>query len=78
MRQESKIEIRRKARIIRGVTNLLVNDVSYICSDADDFDLVALRESIPEFKDTIEKLIDHVAELEYMVYLSTQREPCRE
>lgn len=73
MKQAAKVEIRRKARIIRGTTNLLVNDVSYICSDADDFDLVALGESIPEFKATIEQLVDHVAELEYAVYLSRQK-----
>lgn len=74
MRHDTKLDIRRKARMIRGTTNLLVNDVSYICSDADDFDLIGLGESIPEFKETIEQLIDHVADLEYAVYLSKHGE----
>jgi hypothetical protein len=75
MKQDVKIDVRRKARMIRGTINLLVDDASYICSDADDFDLVGLRESIPEAKETVEKLIDHIADLEYAVYLSTNEGP---
>ena len=74
MLQDAKIDVRRKARMIRGTINLLVDDASYICADADDFDLVGLRESIPEAKETVEKLIDHIADLEYAVYLSTNKE----
>lgn len=75
MKQDVKIDVRRKARMIRGTINLLVDDASYICSDADDFDLIGLRESIPEAKETVEKLIDHIADLEYAVYLSTNEGP---
>lgn len=75
MKQDVKIDVRRKARMIRGTINLLVDDASYICSDADDFDLVGLRESIPEAKETVEKLIDHIADLEYAVYLSANEGP---
>lgn len=71
MKQDAKIDMRRKARMIKGTVNLLVDDASYICSDADDFDLIGLGESIPEAKATVEKLIDHIADLEYAVYLST-------
>lgn len=71
MKQEVKRDMRRKARMIRGTINLLVDDASYICADADDFDLIGLGESIPEAKATVEKLIDHIADLEYAVYLST-------
>ncbi len=75
MRQDAKMDMRRKARMIRGTINLLVDDASYICADADDFDLVGLRESIPEAKATVERLIDHIADLEYAVYLSTHEGP---
>lgn len=71
MKRDVKLDMRRKARMIRGTINLLVDDASYICADADDFDLVGLGESIPEAKQTVEKLIDHIADLEYAVYLST-------
>ena len=65
-----KLEMRKKARTIKGLVNLLQNDATYICADADDFDLVGLGESIPEMKDTIQKLIDYVMELEYDLYLT--------
>jgi hypothetical protein len=65
-----KLEVRRKARTIKGLVNLLQNDATYICADADDFDLIGLGESIPEMKDTIQKLIDYVVELEYDLYLT--------
>ena len=65
-----KLEMKKKARMIKGMVNLLQNDANYIYSDASDFDLVALNESIPEMKDTIQKLIDYVVELEYDLYLS--------
>lgn len=71
MKQEVKLDMRRKARMIKGTVNLLVDDASYICADADDFDLIGLGESIPEAKATVEKLIDHIADLEYAVYLLT-------
>ena len=66
----AKLEMRKKARTIKGLVNLLQNDATYICADADDFDLIGLGESIPEMKDTIQKLIDHVVELEYDLYLT--------
>jgi hypothetical protein len=66
----AKLEMRRKARTIKGLVNLLQNDANYICADADDFDLIGLGESIPEMKDTIQKLIDYVVELEYDLYLT--------
>lgn len=65
-----KLEVRKKARTIKGLVNLLQNDATYICADADDFDLIGLGESIPEMKDTIQKLIDYVVELEYDLYLT--------
>jgi hypothetical protein len=65
-----KLEMRKKARIIKGLVNLLQNDAEYICVDAEDFDLIGLGESIPEMKETIQKLVDQVTELEYDLYLT--------
>lgn len=69
---ETKREMRAKAQMIRGLTNVLRKDADYICVDADDHDLVGLGESIREVKDTIQSLIDNVEDLEYLVY-STKR-----
>ena len=75
MRNEVKKEMRTRARMIRGMINLLKDDADYICSDTDDFDLIALGESIREAKETLQSLIDHVMELEYSLYLTKKEEP---
>lgn len=72
MANQTKLEMRKKAQMIRGMVNLLKDDADYICIDADDFDLVGLNESVREIKDTIQSVIDHVMELEYSLYLATQ------
>lgn len=72
MNNDIKRELRKKSQMIRGLANLLKADADYICADADDFDLIRLGVSIDEVKDTIQRLIDNVAELEYAIYLSKQ------
>ena len=74
MSNDIKLDMKRKAQMIRGLVNLLKDDADYICADANDFDLIGLGESIPEVKDTIQILIDNVMELEYYLYLASQRE----
>lgn len=74
MNQDIKISMRRRAQHIRGLVNLLKDDADYICADTNDFDLIGLGESIPEVKHTIQILIDNVKELEYDLYLISQRE----
>lgn len=69
----AKLEMKKKAHMIRGLANLLVEDANYICADASDFDLIGLGVSIEETKDTIQRVVDHLAELEYAVYLSKQQ-----
>lgn len=65
-----KLEMKKKARTIRGLTKLLQDDADYIYSDAEDFDLLSLGVSIQEVKDTIQRMLDNVMELEYMLYMS--------
>lgn len=74
MRNEIKKEMRTRAQMIRGLINLLKDDADYICSDTDDFDLMALGESIREAKETVQTLIDHIMELEYNLYLTKKEE----
>ena len=69
MKNELRKELRTRAQMIRGIVNLLIDDAKYICSDADDFDLIGLSESIREAKETLTSLTDHVVELEYNLYL---------
>ena len=68
MDDKVKMDIRKRARLTRGLLNLLKDDIDCICIDADTYDLFTINESINEAKDTIQKMIDSVMELEYMVY----------
>lgn len=67
-----KLEMKKKSRLLRGLAVLLADDTDYICADADDFDIMALGVSIEETKDTVQRIVDHIAELEYMLYLTKQ------
>lgn len=67
---EQRIEMKKKARAIRGLATVLQDDAEYMHADAAGFDLVSLTEAIREAKDTVNLLIDHIVELEYLVYLA--------
>ena len=64
-----KKEIKERARLARVLANALGHDADYLYSDAESYDLMCMAESIRETKDTIQKMIDNVMELEYLVYL---------
>lgn len=64
-----KKEMRDRARLARGLANALGHDVDYIHMDVENFDLICMNESIRETKDTLQKLMDNITELEYLFYL---------
>lgn len=66
--EEIKRELRTKAYIVKGLTNLLRKDADYISEDAAEYDLVGLGESVREIKVTIQSLIDHIEDIEYLLY----------
>ena len=63
-----KTEVITRARLTRGLLNLLKDDIDMINMDADNYDLMTIGESICEAKDTIQKMIDNIMDLEYLVY----------
>ena len=65
-------EMRERARLARGLANALGYDVEYVHTDVENFDLICMNESIRETKDTLQKLIDNVTELEYLLYLTKE------
>ena len=69
MKKDLKKEIKTRCCVVRGLANLLVDDVDYICADADRFDLFSIDNSIQEARKTIELMIETMAELEYAIYL---------
>lgn len=66
--------VRGRARLLRGLTNVLQVDADYIWSDSSDQDLVCLGESIREAKTTLQQITDCLTELEYMLYLMKREE----
>jgi hypothetical protein len=73
MTQELRIEMRQRARRLKGLLNLLADDIYHVNADAGDFDLLCLGESINDTKNTLQMLIDGTTELEYTLYLSNQK-----
>lgn len=62
-------ELRDRARLARGLVNGLGYDMDYLYSDAESFDLICLAESIRESRETVQKLIANLTEIEYLLYL---------
>ena len=62
--QEYKMIMRGKARLARGLVNLLVDDTEQMCIDVDDLDMFSLGEAIREAKRTAQNLLDTVNDLE--------------
>jgi hypothetical protein len=66
---ELKRGLKGRARLLRGLTNVLQVDADYIWSDANNHEVLCLNESIKEAKTTLQQINDCVTELEYMLYL---------
>lgn len=65
----SRVEIRTKARKLKGLMNLLADDIYHLNSDAEDYNLMCLPESIQDVKETLQMFVDGITELEYALYL---------
>ena len=72
--RELRIEMRQRARKLRGLLNLLTDDIYHVNADAKDFDLLCLGESLNDTKNTLQMLIDGTTELEYTLYLASQKQ----
>lgn len=68
--QELKMVMRGKARLTKGLVNLLTDDAKHIYLDVNEFDVIQLEEDIREAKRTAQQLIDSITDLEYYLYLA--------
>ena len=68
----TRIKMRSKARLTKGLMNILFDDIERISNEVDDFDMVNLKDSIQDAKGTLQCLLDNIVELEYSVYLSNR------
>lgn len=60
-------EIKARARLTRGLLNILKDDIDMLNIDADNLNLVSIEESIKETKDTLCDIMDNINEMEYAV-----------
>ena len=70
MKNELKLQMIRRARLARGLVNLLRDDVECINIDADTFDLFNIAESIIEARTTVNKINANLDELVALVGMS--------
>lgn len=66
----TRIKMRSKARLLKGLMNILFDDIERVSNEVDDCDIVNLKDSIQDAKGTLQCLLDNIVELEYAVYLS--------
>ena len=59
----TRIKMRSKARLTKGLMNILFDDIERISNEKD---------SIQDAKGTLQCLLDNIVELEYSVYLSNR------
>lgn len=69
----AKNEIKARARLSRGLVNILKDDVDMLNIDADDFNLFAIGESIKETRDTLNDMMVNLDELEYVIIRFKER-----
>ena len=65
----TRIKMRSKARLAKGLMNILQDDVDRVVTDVDDCDIVSMKESIQDARGTLQCMIDNLVELEYTLYL---------
>ena len=68
--RELKMVMRGKARLARGLVNLLRDDTEQIYNDVNIFDVISLEEAINDTKRTTQQLMDATTDLEYYLYLA--------
>lgn len=72
--RDNKMAMRGNARLIKGLVNLLLDDVKQIHADVDGYDLISLEEAIREAKRTTQRLNDSIIDLEHCLYQAKQDE----
>lgn len=69
----AKNEIKARARLSRGLVNILKDDIDMLNVDADDFNFYTINESIKEARDTLNDMMANLDELEYVIIRLMER-----
>lgn len=70
MSSKTKKKIRDKARLVYGLLHILKDDIDILRIDANNGDVDKLIISVQDARETLQKLLDDVVEMEYHLYLS--------
>lgn len=70
--KELKMLMRGKARLVRGLVNLLKDDAEQMYNDVNVFDVISLEDAIRDTKRTAQQLQDATIDLEYYLFLAKQ------
>lgn len=68
--RELKMIMRGKARLAKGLVNLLKDDTELIYGDVNDFDMARLEEDVREAKRTTQQLTDVITDIEHYLFLA--------
>lgn len=74
MNRTARREIRNKSRLITGLTNILQYDAENLSTDSNTFDSEQILITIQDMRDTLQNLMDVIAEIEYRLYLDRLKE----
>jgi hypothetical protein len=64
------MEMKKRAHLLRGLVNLLNDDITCVCIDADTYDLFNIEGSVQETRDTLNKMYACIEELESTIRIS--------
>ena len=67
--RELKMTMRGRARLAKGLVNLLKDDIEQIYNSINMLDVIGLEEAINDIKRTTNQLIDTTTDLEYCLYI---------
>lgn len=71
MNRQTKSNIRSKTRLIYGLVHVLKEDIDNLRIDVNSLDINRMKETIQDTNETLEKITDIVADIEYIIYLNT-------
>lgn len=70
---DNKLKMKKHARFASGLLNILKDDIALIRIDVEQGNMQSLKESLVETKDTLQRILDTLVELDYELYLTEQK-----
>lgn len=69
MKNNIKLQMKTRVALLKGLVNVLKDDIDMVYKDVDTFNMFMIDESIREAKETNKRMIDTLKEIEYIIYL---------